>query len=79
MSKVLEHEHGPSGWYGNLPVTLTKADLARVMHRSVRWVERQLKAGTLPIPRIKQSPHVLFAREDVNRWREEITFARTGE
>lgn len=62
-----------------LPVTLTKADLAQVMRCSVRWIEQQLKRGTFPIPRIKQAPGVLFAREDVNRWREEITFARTGE
>ena len=63
----------------HLPVTLTKAQLARVMNRSVRWVERQVRKGTLPIPRIKDAPGILFAREDVNRWRESVTFARTEE
>lgn len=63
----------------HLPVTLTKRDVARLMRRSVRWVETQMACGTFPIPRIRRCKGVLFSRDEVLVWLKDHTFSATGD
>ena len=57
------------------PLVLTKAHMARIFGRSVRWVDQHVAAGTFPIPRLTRMSSAAWRKADVQQFFTQRTFA----